>query len=101
MLSILSDPSFEIAESQSVADELSDQLDKLQEKDVRIILGNFDEVWARKIFCQAYKKKMYGKNYQWIIQGGKCNYQWIIQGGKCNYQWIIQAGKCTERTASG
>lgn len=60
---------FEIAEAQSFADELDDQLNKLIEKDVRIILGNFDEIWARRIFCEVYKKQMYGKNYQWIITG--------------------------------
>ncbi|XP_047740705.1 uncharacterized protein LOC108679805 [Hyalella azteca] len=60
---------YEIAEAQSFADELKDQLNKLIEKDVRIILGNFDEDWARRIFCEAYRKKMYGKNYQWIITG--------------------------------
>lgn len=60
---------FEIAEAQSFAEELEDQLNKLIEKDVRIILGNFDESWARRIFCEAYRKKMYGKNYQWIITG--------------------------------
>ncbi|CAN7942981.1 unnamed protein product, partial [Ixodes persulcatus] len=37
------------------------------EKDVRIILGNFDEYWARKVFCQAFKMGMYGRKYQWII----------------------------------
>ncbi|ROT67337.1 putative gamma-aminobutyric acid type B receptor subunit 2-like [Penaeus vannamei] len=37
-------------------DELKDQLKKLEEKDVRIILGYFDEKWARRIFWRAYRQ---------------------------------------------
>lgn len=28
---------------------------KLKEKDVRIILGNFNESWARRVFCEAHR----------------------------------------------
>lgn len=45
----------EVLETQSFATEVSSALEKLKEKDVRIILGNFDEVWARRIFCEAHK----------------------------------------------
>ncbi|KAG8199600.1 hypothetical protein JTE90_009436 [Oedothorax gibbosus] len=58
-----------IAETQGLVEELQHELLKLKNKDVRIILGNFDEEWARKIFCEAYKLKMYGRKYQWIIVG--------------------------------
>ncbi|XP_047485840.1 gamma-aminobutyric acid type B receptor subunit 2-like [Penaeus chinensis] len=71
---------YEIAETQSFADELKDQLKKLEEKDVRIILGYFDEKWARRIFCEAYRKGMYGKNYQWIITGMYREKWWDLRG---------------------
>ncbi|KFM68251.1 Gamma-aminobutyric acid type B receptor subunit 2, partial [Stegodyphus mimosarum] len=58
-----------IAETQGLVEELQNELVKLKNKDVRIILGNFDEEWARKIFCEAYRLKMYGRKYQWIIVG--------------------------------
>ncbi|XP_028968581.1 gamma-aminobutyric acid type B receptor subunit 2-like [Galendromus occidentalis] len=48
-------------------DDLTDELSKLRDIDVRIILGNFDEEWARKVFCSAYRSKMFGRKYQWII----------------------------------
>ncbi|XP_022693376.1 gamma-aminobutyric acid type B receptor subunit 2-like [Varroa jacobsoni] len=48
-------------------DDITDELNKLREIDVRIILGNFDEEWARKVFCSAYRAKMFGRKYQWII----------------------------------
>lgn len=33
------------------------------------ILGNFNEYYAKEIFCEAYKLEMYGRRYQWIIMG--------------------------------
>lgn len=46
---------FDIAETQSFATEVRTALTKLKEKDIRIILGNFNETWAIKIFCEAYQ----------------------------------------------
>lgn len=46
---------FEVEETQSFATDVRSALEKLKEKDVRIILGNFNETWAIKIFCEAYK----------------------------------------------
>lgn len=41
-----------------------------QKHGARIIIGNFYENKARVIFCEAYKEKMYGSKYVWIITGG-------------------------------
>ena len=38
---------FDVVFSQSFNDEITGQLDAMLEKDVRIILGNFNESWAR------------------------------------------------------
>ena len=32
-------------------------------------MGNFNETWARVIFCDAFKKGMYGSKFQWLIVG--------------------------------
>jgi hypothetical protein len=40
---------FDVVVSQSFNDEITGQLDAMLEKDVRIILGNFNESWARYI----------------------------------------------------
>lgn len=42
---------FDVVLSQSFNDELTTQLEALKdkEKDIRIILGNFNETWARQI----------------------------------------------------
>ena len=50
-------------------DEITNQLDILIQKGSRIILGNFNETWARAIFCEAYKKGVYGSKFQWLIVG--------------------------------
>ncbi|CAH1111941.1 unnamed protein product [Psylliodes chrysocephalus] len=60
---------YQVLETQSFTNEVNSALTKLKEKDTRIILGNFNEKWARDIFCEAYKLKMFGKKYQWIIMG--------------------------------
>ena len=46
---------FEVLETQSFANEVTSAMNKLKEKDVRIILGNFNESWARRVFCEAYR----------------------------------------------
>lgn len=42
-----------VVESQSLTVNVSVAIERLKEKDVRIILGNFNETWAKKIFCEA------------------------------------------------
>jgi gamma-aminobutyric acid type B receptor len=46
---------FQILETQSFANEVMSAMTKLKEKDVRIILGNFNESWARRVFCEAHR----------------------------------------------
>jgi len=43
----------QVVAAQSFADDITYQFRKLKEKDVRIILGNFNETWARRIFCEV------------------------------------------------
>lgn len=50
----------------------------------RVVSGNFNENWAREIFCEAYKLKMYGKKYQWIIMGTYTHDWWKKIDGDFN-----------------
>ena len=59
----------EVVAMQTFAGKLTDQLKKLKDKDVRIILGSFDESWARRIFCEARRIGMFGRRYQWLLVG--------------------------------
>lgn len=45
----------DVVETQSFVNDVSESLKKLREKDVRIILGNFNEHFARRVFCDAFK----------------------------------------------
>ncbi|BFZ16214.1 hypothetical protein BsWGS_19253 [Bradybaena similaris] len=54
---------------QSFANDPGDAITHLKNEDVRIIVGNFDEAVARKVFCSARLNSMYGPKHQWIILG--------------------------------
>ncbi|VVC87570.1 unnamed protein product, partial [Leptidea sinapis] len=82
LLADLDNGSFEIAETQSFATEVRTALNKLKEKDIRIILGNFNETWATKIFCEAYKLEMYGRAYTWLLLG-TYSHKWWRRGSPC------------------
>ncbi|XP_053947316.1 gamma-aminobutyric acid type B receptor subunit 2 isoform X1 [Anastrepha ludens] len=67
MVADLDSMQLEVVETQSFVNDVNEPLKKLREKDVRIILGNFNEHYARKVFCEAYRLEMFGRAYQWLI----------------------------------
>lgn len=69
MVADLDQLGMEVVETQSFVQDVGESLRKLKEKDVRVILANFNELWARKVFCEAYRLEMYGRSYQWLIMG--------------------------------
>ncbi|KAK3928410.1 Gamma-aminobutyric acid type B receptor subunit 1 [Frankliniella fusca] len=50
---------FQVEEAQSFATDVSAAIKKLKEKDIRIVLGNFNETWARRIFCEAHNVQVF------------------------------------------
>lgn len=76
LLADLDSNGFLIEETQSFATEVKTALAKLKEKDVRIILGNFNETWALRIFCEAYNLEMFGRAYTWLLLGTYSNNWW-------------------------
>ncbi|CAH2060405.1 unnamed protein product, partial [Iphiclides podalirius] len=77
LLADLDGHGFDIDETQSFATEVRSALAKLKEKDIRIILGNFNETWAMRIFCEAYKLEMYGRAYTWLLLGTYSERWWL------------------------
>lgn len=69
LVAVMDSENITVLETQSFVADVKDSLKKLREKDVRIILGNFNEHWARRVFCEAYRLEMYGRSYQWLIMG--------------------------------
>lgn len=55
MVAELDEKGCEIVETQSFNNDVKEALEKLREKDVRIILGNFNEFWARRVLCEAFR----------------------------------------------
>ncbi|CAB3378686.1 Hypothetical predicted protein [Cloeon dipterum] len=65
----LDDLKAEVVETQSFANDPSEAVAKLRAKDVRIVLGNFNETWARSVLCEALKQGMIGRKHQWLLMG--------------------------------
>ncbi|KAJ7991786.1 hypothetical protein DPEC_G00287480 [Dallia pectoralis] len=59
----------QIADTESFSNDPCVNVKKLKDNDVRIIIGQFDENLASKVFCCAYNLNMFGNRYQWIIPG--------------------------------
>lgn len=91
---------YTVLETQSFVADVEEPLKKLREKDVRIILGNFNETWARRVFCEAYKLEMYGRSYQWLIMGVYSN-EWWLHGEDetdCTADQLVRALEATIMT---
>ncbi|XP_029442963.1 LOW QUALITY PROTEIN: gamma-aminobutyric acid type B receptor subunit 2 [Rhinatrema bivittatum] len=65
----LENANIQIADTESFSNDPCISVKKLKNNDVRIILGQFDEHMAAKVFCCVYDEEMYGSKYQWIIPG--------------------------------
>ncbi|XP_025112675.1 gamma-aminobutyric acid type B receptor subunit 1-like [Pomacea canaliculata] len=59
----------DIAVRQSFLTDPTNAVRNLKRQDARVIVGVFYEDMARRVFCQAYKEKLYGKKYVWLIIG--------------------------------
>ncbi|GAB6025070.1 Metabotropic GABA-B receptor subtype 2, isoform C [Chamberlinius hualienensis] len=93
LLNDLDNAGVRISTTQSFTDEIETSLKKLKDHDVRIILGNFEEKWARRIFCQAYRLSMYGRRYQWIIVSMYESLWWKVEDAQlsCRQEELIKA----------
>ncbi|XP_017141898.1 gamma-aminobutyric acid type B receptor subunit 2 isoform X1 [Drosophila miranda] len=92
MVADLDSMEVEVVETQSFVNDVAESLKKLREKDVRIILGNFNEHFARKAFCEAYKLEMYGRAYQWLIMATYSTDWWnVTQDSECSVEEIATA----------
>nr|XP_054755393.1 gamma-aminobutyric acid type B receptor subunit 1-like [Lytechinus pictus] len=54
---------------ETMSQNIAQSLKYLKDKDVRVIIGNFYQKEAIQVFCEAYKAKLYGLNYVWLIWG--------------------------------
>jgi gamma-aminobutyric acid type B receptor len=47
----------------------SDAVKNIRRQDARVIVGLFYVVAARRVLCEVYKHKLYGKSYVWFFIG--------------------------------
>ncbi len=69
--------------------------------DIKIIIGLFDYNTTLRLFCEVYKKNMYGKKYQWIILGTDTKrflYSNDMPSGDCTREQIFTALNGTLQT---
>ncbi|KFB46262.1 AGAP004595-PA-like protein [Anopheles sinensis] len=85
----------DVVETQSFVYDVEESLRKLREKDVRIIYGNFDEFWARRVFCEAYKLDMFGRSYQWLVMGTYGSEWWTANDTDCLVEHVATALEST------
>ncbi|XP_066416683.1 gamma-aminobutyric acid type B receptor subunit 2 isoform X2 [Molothrus aeneus] len=90
---VLDGKDIEISDTESFSDDPCTSVKKLKGNDVRIILGQFNEEMAVKVFCCAYDEEMYGSKYQWIIPGWYENLWWEawINSSQCLSKNLLTA----------
>uniref|UniRef100_A0A674H3M9 Gamma-aminobutyric acid type B receptor subunit 2 n=1 Tax=Taeniopygia guttata TaxID=59729 RepID=A0A674H3M9_TAEGU len=90
---VLDGKDIEISDTESFSDDPCTSVKKLKVNDVRIILGQFNEEMAVKVFCCAYDEEMYGSKYQWIIPGWYENLWWEawINSSQCLSKNLLTA----------
>ncbi|XP_012823400.1 gamma-aminobutyric acid type B receptor subunit 1 isoform X4 [Xenopus tropicalis] len=59
----------EITFRQSFFSDPAIPVKNLKRQDARVIVGLFYETEARKVFCEVYKERLFGKKYVWFLIG--------------------------------
>ncbi|XP_059195824.1 gamma-aminobutyric acid type B receptor subunit 2-like isoform X2 [Centropristis striata] len=60
----------QLVSAQSLSSDVCSSLKTLKDKDVRIIIGQFEDDSVPEVFCCAYRLNMFGSGYQWLLVGG-------------------------------
>ncbi|XP_070531823.1 gamma-aminobutyric acid type B receptor subunit 1-like isoform X2 [Ptychodera flava] len=74
----------EIAMRQSFLTDPQNAVRILKRQDARIIVGVFYEDMARRVFCEVYKEKLYGRKYIWFIIGWYPDNWYTVRDDKVN-----------------
>ncbi|XP_038057320.1 gamma-aminobutyric acid type B receptor subunit 1-like [Patiria miniata] len=92
---LLANNDIELITSESFTVDPEEQVKNLKSKGAWIIFGNFYENMARRVFCQAYQQKLYGKHYAWFLPGGYKDKWWEVPDDEvaCTPEELHQAIK--------
>ncbi|XP_022082609.1 gamma-aminobutyric acid type B receptor subunit 1-like isoform X2 [Acanthaster planci] len=72
-----------------------DAVQRLKDKDARIIAANFYEGRVRKVFCSAYRLGLYGPRYVWMLPGYYADGWWKVpeEGVTCTPEELKKASE--------
>jgi len=79
--------------SESFRENATMQMENLKNRGARIILANFFGKGARQVFCEAYKLRMFGPKYVWILLGYIEREWWLVDDSSitCSSQELSEA----------
>ncbi|KAK2845174.1 hypothetical protein Q5P01_011833 [Channa striata] len=81
-----------VISTQSLSADACSSLKRLKERDVRIIIGQFEEDSASEVFCCAYRLNLFGPRYQWIVvDGGSGGWRLGRQQSGCTADSLLMA----------
>ncbi|XP_071791804.1 gamma-aminobutyric acid type B receptor subunit 1-like [Asterias amurensis] len=69
LLNLLKAANITTISSEIFSEDPKNQIRNLKSQDAKIIISNMYEDKARRVFCEAYKQKLTGPDYVWIIIG--------------------------------
>ena len=91
-----------ISRSINEDENLEPILEEFIKQDIYIIIGIFDVNTTVRLYCQIYKKQMYGENYQWILLGTSLNnlkkYYFNQNTSYCTYNELLESLNGTLQT---
>ncbi|KAM6910515.1 gamma-aminobutyric acid type B receptor subunit 2-like [Xenentodon cancila] len=59
----------ELVVTEGFSEDVCSCLKSLKERDVRIIVAQFQDDYASEVFCCAFRLNLFGARYQWIVAG--------------------------------
>ncbi|KAK5921646.1 hypothetical protein CgunFtcFv8_018994 [Champsocephalus gunnari] len=89
-----------VVSSESFSADACSSLRKIRGSDARIIVALLDGDSAAEVFCCAYRLKLFGARYQWLLllaDGGADGWRW---GGAARLQRRQPAGGCRRSHAA-
>ncbi|XP_028837117.1 gamma-aminobutyric acid type B receptor subunit 2-like isoform X1 [Denticeps clupeoides] len=82
----------QIALTETFSQDPCESIRNLKVNDVKIIIGQFDELSATKVLCCTYHLNMFGGRYQWLIPDWHQESWWSPSGlVNCSSQSLLKA----------
>ncbi|KAM9852028.1 gamma-aminobutyric acid type B receptor subunit 2-like [Aulostomus maculatus] len=79
-----------VVSTERFSDDACNNLRKLKDHDVRILIGQLEDETAAEVLCCAYKLNLFGPWYQWILAGGIAP-GWSLHRSGCPSDSLLKA----------